>query len=84
MKNTVQKKVLASAMLLAFALSNSSAAVLASGITGNFGSSISESLLAQDAEGIRGFNSSSVLPDVFSGVSAQGTSSDTFYNLLRQ
>ena len=79
MKNTVQKKVLASAMLLAFALSNSSAAVLASGITGNFGSSISESLLAQDAEGIRGFNSSSVLPDVFSGVSAQGTSSDTFY-----
>ena len=63
MKNTVQKKVLASAMLLAFALSNSSAAVLASGITGNFGSSISESLLAQDAEGIRGFNSSSVLPD---------------------
>ena len=53
MKNTVQKKVLASAMLLAFALSNSSAAVLASGITGNFGSSISESLLAQDAEGIR-------------------------------
>lgn len=79
MKNTVQKKVLASAMLLAFALSNSSAAVLASGITGNFGSSISESLLAQGAEGIRGFNSSSVLPDVFSGVSAQGTSSDSFY-----
>ena len=79
MKNTVQKKVLASAMLLAFALSNSSAAVLASGITGNFGSSISESLLAQDAEGIRGFNSSSVLPDVFSGVSTQGTNSDSFY-----
>lgn len=79
MKNTVQKKVLASAMLLAFALSNSSAAVLASGITGNFGSSISESLLAQDVEGIRGFNSSSVLPDVFSGVSTQGTSSDSFY-----
>ncbi len=79
MKNTVQKKVLASAMLLAFALSNSSAAVLASGITGNFGSSISESLLAQGAEGIRGFNSSAVLPDVFSGVSAQGTSSDSFY-----
>lgn len=79
MKNTVQKKVLASAMLLAFALSNSSAAVLASGITGNFGSSISESILAQGAEGIRGFNSSSVLPDVFSGVSAQGTSSDSFY-----
>ena len=80
MKNTVQKKVLASAILLAFALSNSSVAVLASGITSSFGSSVSESLLAQGVEGIRGFNSSSVLPDVYSGVSAQGANSNSFYN----
>lgn len=79
MKNTVQKKVLSSAMLLAFALSNSSAAVLASGITDYVSGNVNGTLLAQDLDGIRGFNSSSILPDVFSGVSAQGVSSDSSY-----
>lgn len=72
MRNTVSKKILAGAMLFAFALSNSSTLVLASGITDYIDNDVSGTLLAQDVSGIRGFNSSSILPDVFSGVSAQG------------
>lgn len=72
MRNTVTKKILAGAMLFAFALSNSSTLVLASGITDYINNDVNGTLLAQDINGIRGFNSSSVLPDVFSGVSAQG------------
>lgn len=73
MRNTVTKKILAGAMLFAFALTNSSTLVLASGITDYINNDVSGTLLAQDVTGIRGFNSSSVLPDVFTGVSAQGS-----------
>lgn len=73
MRNTVTKKILAGAMLLAFALTNSSTLVLASGITDYINNDVSGTLLAQDVTGIRGFNSSSVLPDVFTGVSAQSS-----------
>lgn len=76
MRNTVTKKILAGAMLFAFALTNSSTLVLASGITDYINNNVNGTLLAQDVTGIRGFNSSSVLPDVFTGVSAQG--SETF------
>lgn len=77
MKNTVTKKFLAGAMLLAFALPNTSAFVLASDLSqaANDTNSVSGMLLADDLGGLRGFNPSSVSPDVFTGVSAEGRKS---------
>jgi len=69
MKNTVSKKILTGALLTAFALSNSSLPVLAFGGLGYL-KNINESLISQNVEGIRGFNSSSVIPDVYSGVTS--------------
>lgn len=73
MRNTVTKKFLAGAMLLAFALPNSSALVLASEVTDyiNGGNNVNGMLLAEDLGGLRGFSSDSAAPDVFSGVSTQ-------------
>lgn len=73
MRNTVTKKFLAGAMLLAFALPNSSALVLASEVTDyiNGGNNVNGMLLAEDLGGLRGFSSTSATPDVFSGVSTQ-------------
>lgn len=73
MKNKVTKKFLAGAMLLAFALSNSSALVLASEVTDliNSSGSVNGLLLAEDLGGLRGFSSASGAADVFTGVSEQ-------------
>ena len=73
MRNTVTKKFLAGAMLLAFALPNSSALVLASEVTDyiNGGNNVNGMLLAEDLGGLRGFSADSATPDVFSGVSTQ-------------
>ena len=73
MRNTVTKKFLAGAMLLAFALPNSSALVLASEVTDyiNGGNNVNGMLLAEDLGGLRGFSADSAAPDVFSGVSTQ-------------
>lgn len=65
MKNTVSKKILTGALLTAFALSNSTVPVLAFARPGYL-KNINESLISQNVEGLRGFNSSSVLPDVYS------------------
>ncbi len=71
MKNTVTKKFLAGAMLLAFALPNSSALVLASEVTDYINATnVNGMLLADDLGGLRGFSSSDAA-DVFSGISAQ-------------
>lgn len=71
MKNTVSKKILTGALLTAFALSNSSVPVLAFARPGYL-KNINESLISQNVEGLRGFNSSSVLPDIYSsGVTAR-------------
>ena len=70
MKNTVSKKILTGALLTAFALSNSSVPVLAFGGL-NYFKKINNTLISQNSDGIRGFNSSSSEPDVFSGVSAE-------------
>ena len=69
MKNKVMKKVLAGSMLLAFTLTNCSLPVLAYGISDYIADSANGILLAEDMSGIRGFNSSSVARDVFSGAS---------------
>ena len=69
MKNKVMKKVLAGSMLLAFTLTNCSLPVLAYGISDYIEDSANGILLAEDMSGIRGFNSSSVARDVFSGAS---------------
>lgn len=69
MKNTVSKKILTGALLTAFALSNSSVPVMAFGGL-NYFKKINTTLISQGTEGLRGFNSSSTTPDVFSGVSA--------------
>ena len=69
MKNKVMKKVLAGSMLLAFTLTNCSLPVLAYGISDYMKDSANGILLAEDMSGIRGFNSSSVVGDVFSGAS---------------
>ena len=73
MKNKVTKKFLAGAMLLAFALSNSSALVLASEVTDLISNenAINGLLLADDLGGLRGFSSGAGTPDVFTGVSEQ-------------
>ena len=70
MKNTVSKKILTGALLTAFALSNSAVPVMAFGGF-NFKKNAKESLISQNLEGIRGFNSSSDVPDVYSGVYAE-------------
>ena len=57
MKNTVSKKILTGALLTAFALSNSSVPVLALGGFGRI-KNVNESLISQNTDGIRGFNSS--------------------------
>lgn len=72
MKNTVMKKILAGAMLAAFSLSNCSLPVLAYGISDYIDDSANGILLAEDMSGIRGFNSSTVVSDVFSGASDDG------------
>ena len=72
MKNTVMKKILAGAMLAAFSLSNCSLPVLAYGISDYIDDSANGILLAEDMSGIRGFNSSTVVADVFSGASDDG------------
>ncbi len=69
MKDRVTKKILAGAMLLAFALPNTSAMVLASEISSYVNDNVTGTLLAEDLGGLRGFGSSSV--DVFSGVAAE-------------
>ena len=69
MKNTVSKKFIAGALLTAFALSNSTVPVLAFGGFNSFKKN-NETLISQNIEGIRGFNSSSAVPDVISGVSS--------------
>ena len=73
MKNKVTKKLLAGAMLLSFALSNSSALVLASEVTDLISNenAINGLLLADDLGGLRGFSSGAGTPDVFTGVSEQ-------------
>ena len=73
MRNKVTKKFLAGAMLLAFALPNSSALVLASEITDyvNANVNVEGMRLADDLGGLRGFSPSSSTPDVFTGVSAR-------------
>ena len=69
MKNRVTKKLLAGAMALALSLTNSSLPVLAYGISDYIAHSANGIRLASDFDGIRGLNSSSsVTPDVFSGV----------------
>ncbi len=71
MRNKVTKKFLAGAMLLAFALPNSSALVLASEISDYANANINGMRLAEDLGGLRGFSSTSSTPDVFTGVSAR-------------
>ena len=69
MKNIVSKKILTGALLTAFALSNSSVPVMALSRPGYL-KKVNDSLISQNVEGLRGFNSSSVLPDVYSGVTS--------------
>lgn len=68
MKNTVTRKILAGAIGLTFALSNTTTAVLATGLGSFIKDDIHGSLLAQELNGIRGLDSAGA--SVTSGVSS--------------